>query len=233
MQAGVCRCGAGRVPAFLLPRGRREEAWDKGIQPKKRAKLGLRVFTVKKSPRMGESCTGGEGVQMQVESTHLPTMGQVKKSDTKEIAFKNFVLVAHRRAWTAQSLADRFRGRIENPAEFFHRVLDGKSPDAIIPYRSVIEFFFAAAQENPAPGNTQACACGCGRTVFDRKRYALPGCKTRTARRHAAEGRDSTNRKTKAVDFVDVRQRQLGTSGRLPFTAIQHGAERKADVANG
>lgn len=172
---------------------------------------------------------------MQLKLTRLPAVGQAKSASSCAIgkpSFNDFASLSRQRAWTAQSLADRFRGKIENPAEFFHRVLEGKSPDSPIPYRSVIEFF-AASQEIAAQGNAPACACGCGRTVFDRKRYALPGCKTRTARRKASGVTNAINRDGQNADFVDARRRQLGVTGRLPLTSSQHGAERKAGAANG
>ena len=66
------------------------------------------------------------------------------------VTFRQFSELARRRNWTAQQLAARFRGRIDNPSEFFSRVLSGKSPDAVIPYRSVIEIW-ARAQESAEP----------------------------------------------------------------------------------
>jgi hypothetical protein len=42
----------------------------------------------------------------------------------KEVTFKDFAAVAQQRRWTAESLTPRFRGRIENPNEFFNRILE-------------------------------------------------------------------------------------------------------------
>jgi hypothetical protein len=81
----------------------------------------------------------------------------------------------------------------------------------IIPYRSVIEFYLAAeASPNAGP----LCVCGCGRPVFDRKKYALPGCKTRAAREKV---RDHQFLKTQWVDFVDARQLQNRVTAPLPL----------------
>ena len=93
------------------------------------------------------------------------------------VTFKAFAALARKRSWTVQSLAARFRGRIQNPAEFFNRILDAKSPDNLVPYRSVIEFY-AESQTKPAEAARPTCACGCGRAVFDRKKWATPGCRT-------------------------------------------------------
>jgi len=40
-----------------------------------------------------------------------------------EITFKDFATVAKKRGHTAESLADRFRGKIENASEFFERAM--------------------------------------------------------------------------------------------------------------
>jgi hypothetical protein len=53
---------------------------------------------------------------------------------THTITFGEFAKLAQRRHWTAEALAFRFRGKIEEPGEFFHRVLQGKTPGALIAY---------------------------------------------------------------------------------------------------
>lgn len=62
------------------------------------------------------------------------------------VTFRQFATLAHERSWTAQLLAERFRGLIEAPSEFFYRVLSGKTPYALIPYRSVIALYLAPQQ---------------------------------------------------------------------------------------
>lgn len=47
---------------------------------------------------------------------------------TYGITFKEFASLAKRRGWTPEYLAQKFRGKIDGPSEFFHRVLSGK-PD--------------------------------------------------------------------------------------------------------
>jgi len=118
------------------------------------------------------------------------------------VTFREFAELARRRQLTLQSLAERFRGKIENPLEFFSRVLSGKSPDLIIPYRSILEFYASAVE----PISTQpVCACGCGLPVFDRKKWATSGCKKKVAREKV---RDMQIRLPQTVDFVDARRGQ-------------------------
>jgi hypothetical protein len=58
----------------------------------------------------------------------------------EQITFADFARLATRRHLTAEALAKRFRGLIENPSEFFHRVFEPKNAASIIPYRSAIAF---------------------------------------------------------------------------------------------
>ena len=44
-----------------------------------------------------------------------------------EITYSDFAKLAGKRRWTVESLAARFRGKIEEPREFFSRVLGGSS----------------------------------------------------------------------------------------------------------
>jgi len=129
------------------------------------------------------------------------------------VTFKEFAALARSRLWSPQALAERFRGRIDNPTEFFSRVLGGKFPDNIVTYRSVIEFYFAAQTVEPSAGR-RVCACGCGRVVFDRKKWATPGCRTK-------HGRDRQIRDRQPLDFVDARLRQSRRVGPLPSTSIR------------
>jgi hypothetical protein len=41
----------------------------------------------------------------------------------REVTFKDFATLARSRGHTAESLAERFRGKIEEPWEFFERVM--------------------------------------------------------------------------------------------------------------
>ena len=133
-----------------------------------------------------------------------------------EVTFREFAARARRRRWTPESLGARFRGRIPNPIDFFGRALSGRHPDIVIPFRSVIEFFEEQQAEQLAiPGAVQhrLCACRCGAPVYDRKRWATPGCRTRARR---AEVTDRPNGDRQAVDFVDAKLRQnRGTATQL------------------
>src|SRR5262245_38519658 len=106
----------------------------------------------------------------------------------KVVNFKNFATVAKRRGHTAESLAERFRGKIESPSEFFERVMSCKykgddRSGVVIPYRSVIEFFNEELHYfQESNQNHRQCACGCGQPVFDRKKWASPACKKRVQR---------------------------------------------------
>jgi hypothetical protein len=142
-------------------------------------------------------------------------------SNQAPIYFKDFTALARRRNWTAQSLAQRFRGHIENAADFFNRLLSDKFPDSIIPYRSVLEFYAAnQLKEPPRADSRRVCACGCGRPVFDRKKWATPGCKKKHARNPV---RDYQKCPREVVDFVDARPGQNRRMATLPLTRRETG----------
>ena len=102
-----------------------------------------------------------------------------------QITFADFIKLAERRRWTPESLAKRFRGAIENPSEFFHRVFESRNATAIIPYRSVIVFYSQELKPQAQASRNKSCSCGCGQAVFDRKKWAGSACKKR-AQRNAA-----------------------------------------------
>jgi hypothetical protein len=106
----------------------------------------------------------------------------------REVTFKDFATVARKRGHTAESLAERFRGKIENPSEFFERVMSCRyhgedRSDVVIPYRSVLEFYNEELHYfRDSNTKHRQCACGCGLPVFDRKKWASPACKKRIQR---------------------------------------------------
>jgi hypothetical protein len=102
--------------------------------------------------------------------------------DMDQVTFADFTKLAARRRWTPESLAKRFRGVIENPSEFFHRVFESKNATAIIPYRSAIVFYTQELKPQAQASRDKSCSCGCGQAVFDRKKWASPGCKKRLQR---------------------------------------------------
>jgi hypothetical protein len=100
----------------------------------------------------------------------------------EQVTFADFIRLAARRRWTPESLAKRFRGVIENPSEFFHRVFQSKNATAIIPYRSVIVFYSQELKPQAQASRNKSCSCGCGQAVFDRKKWSGPACKKRAQR---------------------------------------------------
>ena len=89
-------------------------------------------------------------------------------SGTVEVTFKDFSELARRRGWTVQFLAERFRGIIEEPTEFFTRVLACRYQgeyrgDVTIPYRSILEFYRTELTfRQQETGRERFCAGGCG-----------------------------------------------------------------------
>ena len=110
-----------------------------------------------------------------------------------EITFKNFANVVKRRGHTPESLAALFRGKIEDPREFFERVMSCRShgedrSSVVIPYRSVIEFYQKEAHYfSDSAVSHRHCACGCRRPVFDRKKWASSACRKKAQRQTTAE----------------------------------------------
>jgi hypothetical protein len=125
-----------------------------------------------------------------------------------EISFGNFCKLAKSRGHTVESLADRFRGKIENPSEFFERVMScryhGEDRSwVVIPYRSVIEFYSKELHYfQDSNQKHRQCACGCGQPVFDRKKWASSGCRQKIARQKVTDTQGGVRQ---AVDFIDAR----------------------------
>jgi hypothetical protein len=148
------------------------------------------------------------------------TAESISSSTTRlrAVTFREFAELSRRRNLSAQALADRFRGRIESPLEFFTRVLSTRSPDSVIPYRSVLEFYAVTLEAEPAPAKP-LCACGCGEPVFDRKKWAKPGC------RKKAQRKDIRNRRIwvrQLSDFVDSKVGQNRRMAVLPLTGPEN-----------
>ena len=125
-----------------------------------------------------------------------------------EVTFKDFAIVARKRGHTAESLADRFRGKIENQSEFFERVMTCRyhgedRSGVVIPYRSVIAFYSEELHYfQDTNQKHRQCACGCGLPVFDRKKWASPGCRQKVARQKATDTQKGVRQ---GVDFVEAR----------------------------
>ena len=122
---------------------------------------------------------------------------------TTEITYQDFSNLAKRRGHTVETLARLFRGKLDvsgnpligandTPKGFFERVMRCRyksedRSDVVIPCRSVIDFYKRETQALTAsrPGQ-RSCACGCRLPVFDRKKWASPGCRSRAARARRA-----------------------------------------------
>jgi len=69
----------------------------------------------------------------------------------REVTFRDFQQLMAKRRRTADDLVDIFRGKLDDSREFFERVMTCKykhedRSDVLIPYRSVIEFYFKETQ---------------------------------------------------------------------------------------
>jgi len=76
-----------------------------------------------------------------------------------EVTFSDFAKFAKRRGHNPESLAELFQGKIEDPREFFERVMAGKfkheDPTAVvIPYRSVINWHRQHAARKSSAGTS-------------------------------------------------------------------------------
>ena len=124
--------------------------------------------------------------------------GETQAATTK-ITYRDFCNLAKRRGHTVESLARLFRGKLDlsgnplvgandTPKSFFERVMSCRyrgedRSDVVIPYAPVIDFYKkeARALTETRPGQ-RSCACGCRLPVFDRKKWASSGCRSRAAR---------------------------------------------------
>jgi hypothetical protein len=103
-----------------------------------------------------------------------------------EVTFRDFAVVARKRGHTAESLADRFRGKIENASEFFERLMSCRykgedRSSVVIPYRSALEFYNQELHYfRDSNQKHRQCACGCGAPVFNRKKWASSSCRHKT-----------------------------------------------------
>ena len=150
--------------------------------------------------------------------THRTT--KVKCPSSTEITFREFSALARRRGWTPESLAERFRGRVERPGEFFHRVLAGSHPNTLVPYQSIIDFFHAVNRGALPCSSSRSCVCGCGKAVFGRRKWATSGCKKRVARRN---GTDRQSGYVRGIDFVEVTSDQNRATVPLVLPAHETG----------
>ena len=100
-----------------------------------------------------------------------------------EVSFRDFAALADRKGWTPEFLAGEFRGKVDNPSEFFHRVLDGKHGDVVIPYRPVLDLYHKELSPLIDEPAVRLCVCGCQKRVYGRKQYASNYCRIRVHRK--------------------------------------------------
>jgi hypothetical protein len=115
-----------------------------------------------------------------------------------EVTFKEFSELMQRRGHDVDELTMLFRGKIEEPREFFERAIscrvkiNGRFEDrsgVVIPYRSVIEFYEHELHyfKDTAKRAQRYCLCGCGVPVFGQHKFASEGCRKRLQRKAKAE----------------------------------------------
>jgi len=115
----------------------------------------------------------------------------VRRVVLPEITFRDFSALAKRRGWTPEFLAERFRGIIEEPRDFFGRVGNCKwhgeyRGEVVIPFRSVLRLYSQEmAFQQQEKRRERFCACGCGNRVWDRKKWASTACRKRFQRRES------------------------------------------------
>lgn len=119
---------------------------------------------------------------------------------TPEITFKDFAEVAKRRGHNAESLAQRFRGVIDEPREFFERVMTCKwhgedRSYVVIPFRSVIQFYQEELHylKDSRP-NQRVCACGCRQPIFGRQKWFNQACRKRIQRQTSVTVKTQTRK---------------------------------------
>jgi hypothetical protein len=138
-----------------------------------------------------------------------------------EITFKQFATAAGKHH-TPESLAERFKGKIDRPLEFFHRVMNSpEQASLVIPYRSVVEMYDGITR-GAESAQRKHCACGCKKPVFDRQKWASPGCKKSIARKKATDMQKVSGQ---VSDFVDARPGQKRVMATLPSTKCQKPAK--------
>jgi len=142
----------------------------------------------------------------QRQEREIIMLNGVSRVVPREVTFRDFAALAKRKGWTAEFLVEEFRGKIEEPSEFFHRVLSCKYKGedrswVVIPYRSVLEFYHKELSPLIAEGNVRLCECKCGRRVHGRKSYASVACRKRMERRRSETPKRGSEKPNKDMAF--------------------------------
>jgi hypothetical protein len=96
-----------------------------------------------------------------------------------------FRALANLLGWTADDLAQRFKGRFVGVTAYFEHLLraDRRTDDTVIPFRCVIELYITMTRRPLAnvtePIVIRRCACGCGSAAWAGRRYVAPTCQQR------------------------------------------------------
>lgn len=105
----------------------------------------------------------------------------------RQVTFGDFAKRAKQRHWSAESLAANVSRQNRSPV----RILPSRSErrgtvdsDCLSVGIELYESESTVTDMSTASGKA-VCACGCGAPVFDRKKWATPGCKNRVQRRAA------------------------------------------------
>jgi len=105
-----------------------------------------------------------------------------------EVSFRNFAALAKRKGWKPEFLAVQFRGKVDSPSEFFHRVLGGEHGNVVIPFHTVLDFYHQ--EQSPLiQDEAVMCACGCRKPVSGRQRYSSGSCRLRAYRERSLTAR--------------------------------------------
>ena len=120
----------------------------------------------------------------------------------REVTFRDFASLVKKREWTPEFLAEKFRGTIEGPSEFFHRCLCGK-PDwnVVIPFKSVLDFYWRELSPLIEEKSVRLCICGCGQRVYGRKQYASSYCRLRGHRQRSQTSKRGSEKGTETKDL--------------------------------
>jgi len=141
-----------------------------------------------------------------VVSGITPKLHSAAGNVPREVTFRDFAALAKRRGWTPEFLAEEFRGKIEGPSEFFHRVLSCKYNGedrswVVIPYASVLVLYLQEISPFVEDKSVRLCICGCQRRVYGRKQYASGYCRLKSHRERSQTIKRGSEKANKHKDL--------------------------------
>jgi len=131
---------------------------------------------------------------LDADPEHNETALSLVTSQVNEVTFEQFKAVMEQRNHDVDELTLLFRDKIDNPGDFFKRVMSCKSrnldverSNVVIPYRSVIDYYRQELHylKEAAKKSQRLCDCGCGKPVFGQYKFASETCRKRPQRRTA------------------------------------------------